>query len=382
MPDLSGRTLMQILYHKSCLSTTYIVQRYHTTVYLFYIMSVSKKIHILLLSIFAIVATTAVVFAGTNNNITGWGQSANIGWIKLNNCDSAGTCDTGDYGLNTVVPATKTGTSTITGYAWSSNIGWINFADATCPTSGCAAGAKVDWTAGKIIGWARACSVYATGCGGALLDDAYRGTWDGYIALNPKDAGGAAMGGLALDKTTGAISGYGWGSDVVGWTEFQGNIKIVAMCPDGVTPIPAAPGSCSCASGKKYNSTTNSCDILVCTGGQVASGNACACPAGSALNGAGQCICSVGGQGPVNGQCPNAISCGSGQHANSTNDACLCDNGGSIAKNCVIPPTSCPTGQKLDASGNSCICNDGTAVPTTGANAGMCPKKTPKYIES
>lgn len=331
-------------------------------------MNTTKKLRIFLFSLLAIVGAASMALASTSENISGWAQSANIGWIKLNNCDSEGTCEGGaTYGLNTTVPIVKTGTSAITGYAWSSNIGWIKFNDGTCPAGATpCSGATINWSTGKIIGWARACSVYAANCSGALADDAYRGGWDGYIALNPKNASGTAVEGLSVDTTTGAISGYAWGSDVLGWVQFDGKIKIepIKTCPDGTTPLPTNPTttSCSCPSGQSYNPSTNTCS----------------CPAGSAQNGVGQCICSVGGQAPVNGQCPNQISCPSNQYPNNSNDACLCNNGGSTANNCILPPTSCPTGQKLDPSGNSCICTNGSAIPATGS----CPKKTPKYIES
>ena len=258
-------------------------------------MSSTKKINLFLFSLLAIVGAASIALASTSENISGWAQSANIGWIKLNNCDSAGSCESGaDYGLNTTVPIVKTGTSAITGYAWSANIGWVKFNDGTCPAgvSPCS-GATINWSTGKIIGWARACSVYAANCSGALVDDAYRGGWDGYIALNPKDSGGSAVEGLSVNTTTGAISGYAWGSDILGWMQFDGKIKIdpVKMCPDNVTPVTAGT-DCPCPAGKKYDSVSNSCvPDIICIGGTIV-GNPqqCVCPSNMILNAAGnQC---------------------------------------------------------------------------------------------
>jgi len=202
--------------------------------------------------LFSIVAVLAVfvcvqmVRADAGSDLYGYTWSSNIGWIKLNDCDdpsSAGTCNTtASYGVNALPSAP----GTMSGYAWSSNIGWITFNPSGCPTTGCTPGAYVDWAhpnsdkSVNIIGWARACSVYASGCSGPLKDSASLGQcngtsdynnqdtfdtgdadpqceWDGYIALDSATAGGTAgTWGLEINGSKN-ITGYAWGSQVMGW---------------------------------------------------------------------------------------------------------------------------------------------------------------------
>lgn len=332
-------------------------------------MSSTKKINIFLFSLLAIVCSISIALASTSQNITGWAQSTNIGWIKLNNCtDTAnpGTCESGgDYGLNTTVPLTKTGKTTISGYAWSPNIGWVIFGTGSCPTAPCTA--QLDWDTGKITGWARACSVYASGCSGALNDpsgiDAYRGGWDGFIALSPTSG---SSWGLSVDTSSGAISGYAWGSEIIGWVQFAGNIKIepTKICPDGTLALQSA--TCTCTGGQIYQQATNTCT----------------CPTGTTLQ---------------NGQCTAPVPCTGGTVVSGQ---CVCPIGTTLAGNACVPIV-CPVGQTLqgnicvpvvcgarqmidpkDPTGTTCICTDGSAIPTTGPNTGICPKKAPKYIES
>lgn len=318
----------------------------------------TKKINLFLFSLLIIIGATVVTVARTSDNISGTAWSTNIGWISLNNCTdptNSATCDTGsDYGLS--APYKTSGTSTISGYTWSSNIGWVKFNDGTCPTTPCSS-ATINWTTGKIIGWARACSVYASGCSGALADDAYRGVWDGYIALNPKDASGTAVGGLSIDKTTGEISGYAWGSDVVGWITFNGTIQIPALCPDGTTVVPDAPGTCSCPTDTTYDRATNSCiQDIICTGGVVI-GQWCNCPVGTVLDNT-QKICN-----PI--QCPSGtVLQGYDCVPTTPNEPVVC------GVRQIVDPS--------DPTGNTCICTNGKPIPTNG----ICPKKSPIYIES
>ena len=308
-------------------------------------MSSTKKLHVFLFSLAAIIATTTIVLASSTDTISGWAWSGNTGWIKLNNCtdpNTPSTCDTNAYGLT----APLTGSGIITGYVWSSNIGWINFADNSCPTSGCTPGAKINWTTGKITGWARACSVYASGCSGTLANTNYLGGWDGYINLGPGSNWGLSV------ATSGAISGYAWGSDVIGWTEFNGAVNLA--CPTGQTRVN---GLCtqtpSCAGGT-INTTTNTCS----------------CPRGTTL---------------TNGACDGIITPTDCVGGTIANNMCSCPTGtGLILGVCTtitpVNPTSCPTGQHI--SNNTCVCSDGSTPPNTGPTAGQCPKKHPSYIES
>lgn len=195
-------------------------------------MKLSKTKLSVLFSVIAVIAVFVCVKivkveAATSNNMYGYAWSSNIGWVKLNDCENPAddsTCTPASgYGVNVLAVAP----GTISGYAWSSNLGWITFNSAGCPTTavpGCVAGARADWAAPNsdgsvnIKGWARACSVYATGCSGAAASAASLGTWDGYIALDSANAGGTASGSwgwkINADHT---IAGYAWGSEVIGW---------------------------------------------------------------------------------------------------------------------------------------------------------------------
>jgi hypothetical protein len=212
-------------------------------------MKLSKfKLFILsLLVVFAALVGGIKLFADTGSNSSGYAWSSNIGWIKLNDCANLAdpsTCNTSaSYGVS-ILPVAP---GTISGYAWSSNIGWITFNSSGCPTNGCTPGAYATWNtdgSATIKGWARACSVYVSGCSGALKDPASLGScsgtdwnnhggydtgdtnnsceWDGYIALDSVTGGGSGgIWGLSIG-TNKSIGGYAWGSQVIGWI---GNIS-------------------------------------------------------------------------------------------------------------------------------------------------------------
>jgi hypothetical protein len=180
-----------------------------------------------IMALLAVFVCVKVLRADTNSNTYGYAWSSNIGWIKLNDCDNPATDSTcvpsASYGMS-VLPSAP---GTITGYAWSSNIGWITFNNSGCPSAtvpGCTAGAHADWdnvnnNVVTIHGWARACSVYASGCSGTLKDNAFLGSWDGYIALDSVTAGGSSgTWGLSIGADN-KIGGFAWGSEVIGWVK-------------------------------------------------------------------------------------------------------------------------------------------------------------------
>jgi|GEM_PF-3245711 len=153
----------------------------------------SYKLGIVLISLVAIILLTisAVKVLAEDFTITGYAWSSNIGWISFN-----GT----GYGLSV------SNTGTISGYAWSSNIGWIsaNSSQLTgCPSAPCTATIDSD---GQFHGWLRAISGSTAQSGG----------WDGFISLSGSGYGPAK-------QSTGVVSGYAWGSDVVGWVSFSGS---------------------------------------------------------------------------------------------------------------------------------------------------------------
>lgn len=190
-------------------------------------------------------ATTTFAAAG---DITGAAWSSNIGWINMK-------------GSNYAVKIDTTGTTrNLSGYGWSSNIGWVSFNGAEnsgCPTGTCQA--RVEWgTSGGpsvlVKGWARACSVFAAGCSGALKPQSDLGGWDGFISLGDSKPTDGVNFGVKLNTTTGNATGYAWGSEVVGWVDFSG-VKFdvtgdPTICSDGITRVPPA-SSCptTCPNG-------------------------------------------------------------------------------------------------------------------------------------
>ncbi|MBP6904556.1 MAG: hypothetical protein KBB91_00680 [Candidatus Pacebacteria bacterium] len=191
-----------------------------------------------MLTVAAIVCAIAFFFgavpvthASPADNMYGYAWSANIGWIKMNNCTFGGACTGVNYGVN-VEPTGSV--RTIRGYAWSANIGWISFEPAA--TSGCPdtnpddpnCQARLDIASSRMKGWARACSVFAgTSCSGTVMLPQNTGGWDGFISLADSDTSDDAPFGIRFDTIDPNnpnyldMSGFAWGSTVVGWVDFS-----------------------------------------------------------------------------------------------------------------------------------------------------------------
>ncbi len=157
-------------------------------------------------------------------DLTGYGWSSNIGWV---NFDPDGL--TGGSGVTLSEP--ETNRRYFNGYGWSSNIGWIKFDrnltgyNLTTPN-----GAYLDTSTKLVLGWARACSILLTSCSGtSMIADQSRGGWDGWI----KFGGVAGTQDVKIDLVTGIGSGKAWGSDVIGWIDFD---KLRVRTTGPVTP--------------------------------------------------------------------------------------------------------------------------------------------------
>jgi len=135
------------------------------------------------------------VVAESDDNVTGFAWSENIGWISLN-CDnlelSQPRCQSSDYGVH--IDAS----GDFSGYAWSENIGWIDFAPSGPYPENPQYSVRVDTADGQVTGWVR-----------ALVSG---GGWDGWIKMYN----------TAINTGTGDFSGWAWGSDVTGWIHFAG----------------------------------------------------------------------------------------------------------------------------------------------------------------
>jgi len=193
-------------------------------------------------------------FFGTNKieasgNVYGWAWTENIGWISFNRdtCPADANVVGGggaDYGVNIGADGK------LSGYAWSENIGWINFSPAgTFPTTPnfsayvdlpglsqvCPGGTAGDY---KICGWARACSVFQTGCIGAL--NINRGGWDGWIRIHDNAY-------LDISSSPAQFRQWFWGGNtnndpnasVIGWGTFnckEGGVGGAPVCLNTTVP--------------------------------------------------------------------------------------------------------------------------------------------------
>ena len=171
---------------------------------------------------------TAQAQAGSNAGaLTGDAWSENIGWVSFS-------------GSNYGVFVSPTDGTTLTGYAWSENIGWVSFTSSDlsgCPSGICSARLVGTKPNVSLAGWARVCSATVNGdCTGATRV----GGWDGWISLSgASPAYGPAVSTYAPSPFSGGIlSGYAWGSDVVGWLQsdsaFGGVNLYLTQCNDGL----------------------------------------------------------------------------------------------------------------------------------------------------
>jgi hypothetical protein len=191
---------------------------------------------------------------------SGYAWSSNIGWISFSGPG---------YGVQINTDFT------VTGYAWSSNIGWIRFGGLSgCPSLPCEA--RVDNISNELLGWARACSATAAGnCTGPLHPDG--GGWDGWIALSDPNP---AAGDYGVTLSAGLATGYSWGSDVIGWINYNSGSGVTYL-----PPCDASDATCStdlsgreipnqwctsttyvaCVPGAECNPATNACESLPIT---------------------------------------------------------------------------------------------------------------------
>jgi len=149
---------------------------------------------IFFLIVISFLITGGIVKAGTEDNLSGYAWSENIGWISFN-CTNQGSCGTADYGV-TIEQSGK-----FSGYAWSENIGWIDFSPSSPYPAFPNYSAKII-SNDQIVGWARTLS--------------HGDGWDGWIKMNGDDYG------VSLNTGSGDLSGYAWSDMVIGWIKFNG----------------------------------------------------------------------------------------------------------------------------------------------------------------
>ncbi len=177
--------------------------------------------------------------------LTGWGWSSNVGWVSFSSANDHNyaapgvqtfTSITGRFYGVQLVQITGTNDYRFSGYAWSPNIGWVNFNPGTGfqpPYEGARLQAN-----NTVVGWARACSVFVSGCSGTLKSSQARGGWDGWIKMS--GTANLASYGVTRNASGTGFSGYAWGSLVVGWLDMSRVLiggSVTQTCPDG-TPLP------------------------------------------------------------------------------------------------------------------------------------------------
>lgn len=139
----------------------------------------------------------------------------------------------------------------LNGYAWSENIGWIKF-------SGPSYGVSINEDTGAFsghawaehVGWirfagdgARVCAATAGGDCSNEIGENVSG-WDGLIKLSGPGYAVAITG----NRETGCyLSGYAWGSDVVGWIKMAGSAYRVNLERCIVPPEPPHEYDLSCS---------------------------------------------------------------------------------------------------------------------------------------
>ncbi len=196
----------------------------------------------------------------TPGNLHGWAWSSNIGWISLNcmegSTTGASVCGTGTGQSNYSVSVNPT-TGAFSGYAWSSNIGWLSFQTGDV-TSQCGTVASLNTSTNKVSGWGR------------FLSGSTTAGWDGCVNMGTT---GTTTPGYAVKYVTSGspnLVDYAWGSDVVGWMAFYGNLSLGAPSVDlkvnhsGITsdgPVTIASGGATV----RLSWTTN--NVTSCSGG-------------------------------------------------------------------------------------------------------------------
>lgn len=281
----------------------------------------------------AVLALLALVLAGArplyatvSGPLTGWAWSETIGLISFN-CSNTSTCGTVNYSM------TVDTSGQISGYAWSENIGWIsaNESDlAGCPKAPC----RAKFTGNQLRGWMKALAGGTPSSGG----------WDGWISLNcTGTTEGCGTVDYGVIESNGVISGYAWGSDVVGWIDFSlvgRNAPIVSLA--------VAPGTIT--RGESATVTWSAENATSCTGtnfstGGAISGNVSVSPQNTTTYG-GSCTgdggTSIFGDMTLTVNCPITYSC-SGQQVMQTNAQCQTVPYGSLCQS----PQFCSEGSPL-----------------------------------
>ncbi|MCP6718328.1 MAG: PKD domain-containing protein [Patescibacteria group bacterium] len=135
--------------------------------------------------------------AGTNDNVSGWAWSENIGWISFNcnNPELPQPRCSPNYGVKV-----STSTGDFSGYAWSENIGWISFEESDlvgCPPIFPSCKANLNLQTNEVSGWAKALDIQE------------------WIRLRNSTYG------IYRNSSTNEFEDWAWSDQTIGWISFN-----------------------------------------------------------------------------------------------------------------------------------------------------------------
>lgn len=224
------------------------------------------KIFAAILFLFAGMATNA---SAANVDMSGyaWGADSSpfggVGWINFNNT-STGSNTAGSPSTEYKVEFNQT-TWELTGYAWSERYGYIKFGDSNSTfdldeypsdKTTCVTNPKNTSSYGpcnvhvvdlgnnggfQLVGYARFCFVYASGCSGTLKPNSELGGYDGWIAF--KTSIGAVS--YTPNGNSQGFHGYAWGggSSSSSSSDYGEGAGWIRMDPNNVASIKCVNGS-------------------------------------------------------------------------------------------------------------------------------------------
>ena len=266
--------------------------------------------------------------------LTGWIWSDSTGWISLNCADVNPACP-----INYKVVVDQSGT--LSGYGWSDSVGWVSFnitSSSGCPSGQSGNGSCIpSISSGTINGWARVCA--GTAPGDCSTMNSRTDGWDGWISL--KGTSPVAYG-LTL-ASDGAITGYAWGSDVAGWTQFVAEAAAPCTTLTGPTYCGVPPSE---SANDIYQNDTlgNRCKVSTCP--WQCGGGACLSPTPSCSISAEPPLVAAGATTTIVWSSGNAISCtvsGNGNNWSGTSGSQVSNpvsNQTIYTQNCIGPDSA------------------------------------------
>lgn len=187
--------------------------------------------------------------AASTDNMSGFAWSDTIGWVSFN-CTDTNSCASSNYGVNL-----DTVTGNLFGYAWSEHIGWIKFGGLSGFPSGSGSSPQnAQLVSNNLIGFARACA--GTSVGDCSTMTSRTDGWDGWISLNGT--------GYGVTLSGSNFQNYAWGSDIVGWLQWNPSFGGVVLGSASLPIINFSANPTSVPSGSASTLTWTSANATSC----------------------------------------------------------------------------------------------------------------------